>query len=212
MASVCPKGHDSEDSDFCSVCGVKIPDLGAQPAAGEAAVKCPDCGVALHAGDSVFCEDCGYNFTSGAHGEPKAGSPGPEAEPKAEPEAPPVLTEWEIAVSIDPSLRTPESPDPPTGFHASTMMLMGDSYLIGRRSDKRGVFPQISLDADDAVSHRHALLNRTGDGGVVLRDIGSSNGTRLNGVDVAPLTDMALKNGDVITVGHWTRLELRRVS
>ena len=86
------------------------------------------------------------------------------------------------------------------------------TYLIGRRSDKRGVFPEISLDADDAVSHRHALLNRTPDGGIVVRDVGSSNGTRLNGVEVEPLTDTVLKDGDVITIGHWTRLAIRRVA
>jgi len=205
MASVCPKGHDSEDSDFCSVCGVKLPAASA-PTATATVAKCPDCGAARHPEDTVFCEDCGYNFTSGAHGEPK---PSAVAAPEA---PPPVVTEWEIAVSIDPALKTADSPDPPAGFQACRMMLMGDSYLIGRRSDKRGVFPEISLDADDAVSHRHALLNRTEDGGLVLRDIRSSNGTRLNGADVAPLTDVALKDGDVITVGHWTRLELRRVS
>src|SRR5579863_2655515 len=109
MASVCPKGHDSDDSDFCSVCGVKIPAAGAKPSADDAGMKCPDCGAARHPAEpdsnaTVFCEDCGYNFTSGAHGEPKA-APVVEA---AVPEAPPVLTEWEIAVSIDPLLRTPE--------------------------------------------------------------------------------------------------------
>ena len=195
MAAVCPKGHNSEDSDFCSVCGVKI----ATPVEPTAPLTtCPDCSAPRHTEDAVFCEDCGFNFTSGAHGEPKA--------------PPPVVTEWEVAVSIDPSLKTPESPDPPNDFHPSTMMLMGESYLIGRRSDKRGVFPEISLDADDAVSHRHALLNRTPDGGIVVRDVGSSNGTRLNGVEVEPLTDTVLKDGDVITIGHWTRLAIRRVA
>jgi predicted RNA-binding Zn-ribbon protein involved in translation (DUF1610 family) len=195
---LCPKGHESEDSDFCSVCGAKI----VAPAA--PAAKCPDCGIPRQTEQSVFCEDCGYNYTSGAHGEPA---------PALIPDSPPpVLTEWEVAVSIDPSLKTAESPDPPADFHPSTMMLMGDSYLIGRRSDKRGVFPEISLDADDAVSHRHALLNRTPEGGIVLRDVGSSNGTQLNGADVTPLTDMPLKDGDVVTVGHWTRIALRRVS
>jgi len=199
MAINCPKGHDSEDSDFCSVCGVKITPPAAEPPT--TLTTCPDCNAPRHSVDSeaaVFCEDCGFNFNSGAHGEPKT--------------PPPVVTEWEVAVSIDPSLKTPESPDPPNDFHPSTMMLMGETYLIGRRSDKRGVFPEISLDADDAVSHRHALLNRTPDGGIVVRDIGSSNGTRLNGVDVAPLTDTALKDGDVITVGHWTKLAIRRVA
>jgi hypothetical protein len=193
---VCPKGHDSEDIDFCSVCGVKMAAPAAAPA--EPLMKCPDCGAARLAEDAVFCEDCGFNFTSGVHGELKAPAP--------------VLTEWEVAVSIDPSLKTAESPEPPSSFQPFTTMLMGDSHLIGRRSDKRGVFPQISLDADDAVSHRHALINRTPDGELVLRDVGSSNGTRLNGVDVAPLTDVALKDGDAITAGHWTRLTIRRVS
>ena len=195
MAAFCPKGLDSEDSDFCSVCGGKFAPP-AQPVA--ALTTCPDCNAPRHSDDAVFCEDCGFNFTSGAHGEPKA--------------PPPVVTEWEVAVSIDPSLKTAESPEPPADFYPSTMMLMGESYLIGRRSDKRGVFPEISLDADDAVSHRHALITRTPDGGIVVRDVGSSNGTRLNGVDVEPLIDTALKDGDVITVGHWTKIAVRKVA
>jgi hypothetical protein len=195
MAVVCQKGHESDDSDFCSVCGVKIVAV-AEPLGNVS--NCPDCGAPRHTEESVFCEDCGYNFSSGAHGEPKA--------------PPPIVTEWEIAVSIDPALKTQDSPEPPADFHPSTMMLMGDSYLIGRRSDKRGVFPEISLDADDAVSHRHALLNRTPDGGLVVRDVGSSNGTQLNGADVAPLIDTPLKDGDVVTVGHWTRIAVRRVA
>jgi len=194
---VCPKGHDSVDSDFCSVCGAKI--VTAPPAGSPE--PCPDCGGARHAPESVFCEDCGYNFTSGEHGEPKS----PNALP------PPVLVEWEIAISVDLTLKTAESPEPPAEFQPSSKLLMGDSYLIGRRSDKRGVFPEISLDADDAVSHRHALLNRTPEGGLCVRDVGSSNGTRLNGSDVTPLTDIPLKDGDQLTVGHWTRIAVRRL-
>jgi hypothetical protein len=190
---ICPKGHESEDSDFCSVCGAKI---AAAPAAPAPSVHCPDCGAPRPAADSVFCEDCGYNFTSGAHGEPKT--------------PPAVLAEWEVSISIDPSLKTPESPDPPPDFEPSTMLLLGENYLIGRRSDKRGIFPEIALDADDAVSHRHALLTRSKDGGLSIRDVGSSNGTRLNGADLAPLTDTPLKDGDSIAIGHWTRLGIRR--
>ncbi len=202
---VCPKGHDSEDSDFCSVCGVKMAALQVSVGPPAAPMQCPDCGAARHSDDAVFCEDCGFNFSSGAHGESKVTSVVPE--PQA-----PILTEWEVAIAIDPALKTADSPEPPADFQPSTKMLMGESHLIGRRSDKRGIFPDISLDSDDAVSHRHALLNRTADGGIVLRDVGSSNGTRLNGVDVTPLTDIALNDGDAVTVGHWTRLTLKRVS
>lgn len=198
---VCPKGHESDDSDFCSVCGVK---MGAAPAdavapAAAGGEKCPDCGVARHAEDSVFCEDCGYNFTTGAHGT----APAPEPPPT-------VLAEWEVSVSVDASLKTAESPDPPVDFQPSTKLLLGESYLIGRKSEKRGLFPEISLDADDAVSHRHAMLTRTPDGGLSIKDLDSSNGTRLNGADIAPQVETPLKDGDQVTVGHWTRIGIRR--
>jgi hypothetical protein len=203
---VCPKGHDSVDTDFCSVCGAKI---AAAPPAGNGE-PCPDCGAVRHAAESAFCEDCGYNFATGEHGEPKS-PPTVKTLPSVPEPPPPVLVEWEIAVSVDPALKAAESPEPPVEFQPSSMLLMGDSYLIGRRSDKRGVFPEISLDADDAVSHRHALLNRTPEGGLCLRDVGSSNGTRLNGSDVVPLTDIPLKDGDQLTVGHWTCIAVRRL-
>jgi hypothetical protein len=185
---LCPKGHESEDNDFCSVCGAKI--------VAPAVQTCPDCAVPRHPEDTVFCENCGYNFTSGEHGEPKA--------------PPSVLAEWEVTITVDPALKTPESPEPPADFQQSSILLLGESYLIGRRSEKRGILPEIPLDADDAVSHRHALLTRSADGGLSVRDVGSSNGTRLNGADLAPLTETPLKDGDSLIVGHWTRLTIRR--
>jgi hypothetical protein len=185
-AYLCPKGHDSAEDDFCSVCGAKI------AAAPPPAPPCPDCGAARHPADTVFCEDCGFNFSTGAHGEPKAAA-----------------IHWEVAVAIDPSLRTDQSPEPPADFQPLTIPVEKDSNLIGRRSDKRAIFPEIALDSDDAVSHRHALLNRTPEGGLVLRDLGSANGTRVNGADVQPLTDTPLNNSDQITLGHWTRLTVR---
>src|SRR5690348_14837790 len=87
----CPAGHDSTDSDFCDVCGMRI--AGAAPAAGPAsaassasasvppsapdaasgpgpapaapattAVTCPQCGTTK---TGQFCETCGYDFASG---------------------------------------------------------------------------------------------------------------------------------------------------
>jgi pSer/pThr/pTyr-binding forkhead associated (FHA) protein len=83
--------------------------------------------------------------------------------------------------------------------------------LIGRRSEKRGILPEVPLDLDDGVSHRHALLTRGDDGSLTLRDIGSSNGTRLNGTDVQPLVDIVVHDGDQITLGRWTRLTVKAV-
>ena len=135
-AYLCPKGHESSEEDFCSVCGSKI------VAAPAPAGHCPDCGAAREPADKVFCEDCGYNFVTGVHGEPK-----------------PAVVHWEVAVSIDPALRMDESPEAPASFQPVSIALDKDSNLIGRRSDKRAIFPEVALDFDDAVSHRHALLN-----------------------------------------------------
>jgi len=54
------------------------------------------------------------------------------------------------------------------------------------------------------------VLTRTAEGGLSVKDLGSSNGTRLNGSDIAAETETALKDGDQITVGHWTRIGIRR--
>ena len=50
---------------------------------------------------------------------------------------------------------------------------------------------------DTSVSRRHAEVRRTGDGWTIV-DLGSTNGTRVNGV---PVTDRRLQDGDTITVG-----------
>ena len=90
-----------------------------------------------------------------------------------------------------------------------TIKLDKPLYLIGRTSEARGIFPDIPLNFDDAVSHRHALLERRADGVLVLRDIGAANGTRLNGQDVEAMADNPLRDGDEITVGHWTRITVK---
>ncbi|HVW85677.1 MAG TPA: FHA domain-containing protein, partial [Bryobacteraceae bacterium] len=182
---LCSNGHESSEPDFCSVCGVKVRQSADSPG------TCPDCGAAREAADSVFCQDCGRNFESGAPGEAR-----------------PV---WEIEITVDPTLKAAESPDPPASFAPIQLRVAAESSLIGRRSDKRGILPEIALDFDDAVSHRHALLNRAPDGSLVLRDVGSANGTRLNDAELEPLTDMPLKDGDQFTVGHWTRIRVRAV-
>ncbi|HNV42077.1 MAG TPA: zinc ribbon domain-containing protein, partial [Ornithinibacter sp.] len=75
--AVCPNGHDSQASDYCDTCGAPISQNGA--AAGGAATPeggatastpeaepetCPSCG-ADKAASALFCEACGYDFTTG---------------------------------------------------------------------------------------------------------------------------------------------------
>ncbi len=54
---------------------------------------------------------------------------------------------------------------------------------------------------ENSVSSHHALLSVDGEN-VVLKDIGSTNGTRLNGADLAPDTERKLKPGDKVRFGQ----------
>ena len=232
MEMTCPKGHASTEIDFCSECGAKMPGVaaaslhsaGATSNSGGAAKSvgaCPDCGATRDAG--TFCEVCGHNFVTGARGEIPVRTADPVDAPAATraaaipaaadaPEPAPTRAQvWTVVASVDPSLRGEDSPEAPVGFAPVAIELQARASLIGRRSETRAIFPEISLDRDDAVSHRHALLQRGDDGSLALRDIGAANGTRVNGKDVEPLKDVPLEDGDEITLGHWTRLTVRAV-
>jgi hypothetical protein len=210
----CPKGHNSTESDFCSECGAKIMGLGITSPAVDNALSvqpCPDCGTPHEAGTGNFCEICGYSFLTGASG----GEPFPDRAitklpnlPATPPISPPQATvKWQVIISIDPSLASPNSPTAPT--QAPIILDLNHPInLIGRSSQARAIHPEIPLNFDDAVSSRHAILTIHPDGSMILRDIGSANGTMVNGQDIAIMADIPMKSGDEITLGHWTRLKL----
>jgi len=69
---------------------------------------------------------------------------------------------------------------------------LGDLSVIGRLPDCA-----VPL-GDPQVSRRHAEIRRDERGGYRLADLGSTNGTQVNG---AAVRDHQLVNGDVITIG-----------
>ncbi len=211
----CPKGHSSAEEDFCSECGAKINGAKngvAASASPASSVRdtCPDCKSPRFSDAAVFCEVCGYNYHTGGHGEIPVAAAEPEPQPEPEPVPAPSVSGWTVAASADPSLKEQGSPDPPPDLGTLFFAVDKDTFLIGRRSEARGVLPEIPLDFDSAVSHRHALLTRTANGTLLLRDVGSSNGTRVNGADIPPMTDFPVREGDRITLGHWTCLKIER--
>ena len=237
MAYVCPKNpsHVSEDADYCSVCGTKIDaaPISAAPSAparlnlnalsqnadgAAGADVCPDCGVARHPG-ARFCEVCRYDFEAHTSAAPVA--PAPDALPIAMPDPPPTAVpdpmplpgafrRWEAVAVVDPSLYV--EPDPavpcPAGEPERTFPLDLAESLIGRRSDRRDIHPEVPL-TDSGVSHRHAKITRQPDGSLVLLDLGSTNGTEVNGKEVLAGVQTPLEAGDQITLGCWTRITIR---
>lgn len=78
---------------------------------------------------------------------------------------------------------------------------LGKSLIIGREADCDVIIDS----ADKEASRRHAEVRRLGDGFVVT-DLGSRNGTRVNG---QPVEERELSGGETITVGRSTfRFEL----
>ncbi|MFY0578425.1 FHA domain-containing protein [Cystobacter fuscus] len=81
-----------------------------------------------------------------------------------------------------------------TGPWANQKYPLQGKLVVGRQA------PATVLLDDDSVSRRHAEVE-LGPDGPVLRDLGSANGTLLNGERVAPQEPMDLQPGDVITFG-----------
>jgi hypothetical protein len=218
----CPKGHISSESDYCSECGAKI--QGSQNVSvntleqplpettnSQSTIICPACSAPHDPASGNFCEICGYNFNTGARGEvpinsaksqsPTSNSPSPTQHDSLS------TRNLEITITVDPALRSPESPEAPV-LPPIILRLDKESNLIGRLNAARGINPEIALNFDNAVSHRHALINRQKDGTFTLRDIDSANGTVLNGVELTPMVDSVIKDGDEFTLGHWTRIKV----
>jgi hypothetical protein len=88
------------------------------------------------------------------------------------------------------------------GFLAELVLTDGRRVQIGTEPLVIGRLPECGVVlADSNVSRRHAELRRSGDS-VVLTDLGSTNGTRVNG---APVRERILASGDEVSVGS-TRL------
>lgn len=73
--------------------------------------------------------------------------------------------------------------------------LRGERVVVGRARDCDLILPDVLL------SRRHAELVRA-DPGWMLRDLGSLNGTRLNGARLE--RDTLLRDGDVVEIADWS--------
>lgn len=76
---------------------------------------------------------------------------------------------------------------------------------VGRVDPAATVFPEIDLTDDGAsartVSRRHARILKEGDS-VIVEDLGSVNGTFVNGERLVPYLPETLRDGDTLQVGQ----------
>ena len=79
-------------------------------------------------------------------------------------------------------------------------------FTLGRVADNQPILPDVDFSLFEAysqgVSRLHAslkIINLR----VVITDLGSSNGTRVNGQKIMPHIDYLLNHGDVIALGKF---------
>ena len=125
-----------------------------------------------------FCEACGHD----------SALPEPAAPPPPVPAA--ASGAWTAVVNADREFYErvlarggPDTVEFPRFFPERRIVLQGNTTLIGRHNREQGVEPEIDLGihpVDRGVSTQHAVL-RIRDSGLTITDLGSTNGTSLNG-------------------------------
>ncbi|WP_067886469.1 FHA domain-containing protein [Nocardia vaccinii] len=222
----CPDGHPSAATDYCDVCGAAMSSGPAPVRPAAAPLPCPSCGAPISA---RFCEVCGHDSAL-----PAAASFPAQADPAAavsESAAPTVEFGksapnsaageliWVATVVADGDLYqrmlSRKGPDAervefPGYYPERRIPLRGSDFLIGKRSVSQGVLPDIDLGiapVDIGVSRSHARIHIDRDV-LTVTDLGSTNGTSLNGIDdlIPPGTPVPLHSGDRIHVGGWTTI------
>jgi pSer/pThr/pTyr-binding forkhead associated (FHA) protein len=77
----------------------------------------------------------------------------------------------------------------------------GSTFLLGRDATTVGRSPESDVFLDDVtVSRKHALLERREDGSFFVRDVGSLNGTYVNGEQV---DETKLASSDEVQIGMF---------
>lgn len=226
---VCPNGHSSTSTDYCDVCGAPIesaaPAEAPEPAAVGTATTCPHCGAPASS-LALFCEVCGYDFTTGTAPAPVAPTaPAPVSAPTPAVEAPAALPtpapdgaeSWVAEVWVDPdwyAAQQPEDPMPSAGL-PGLVPLRERSVLVGRPSVSRNIHPAVDCGTDSGVSRRHCQLNTDGQRWWV-EDLQSANGTYVSRAgDPLPTTPIPagqrkeIEDGDRLYLGAWTRIVIR---
>ncbi|HWQ03920.1 MAG TPA: FHA domain-containing protein [Longilinea sp.] len=79
-----------------------------------------------------------------------------------------------------------------------------NEFTFGRVTEGQPILPDVDLSPYEAYTHGvsrlHASLKVLGQRAVIM-DLGSSNGTRVNGQKIIPHVDYPLNHGDIVALG-----------
>jgi len=158
-------------------------------------IVCPNCRHNEISG-TLFCSECGtlLEGVSGVATQTISRSPAIQFPEKLNLETtnvPPPEPQYAVAVSILDS-----------GFIIP--LENKEEFTLGRSAEGQPILPDVDLAPHKAyeygVSRLHASLRFEGNQ-ILASDLGSVNGTRLNGQRIPPHKPYELKHGDILTLG-----------
>ncbi len=159
-------------------------------------ITCPVCHHAEYEGE-LFCSQCGAQLVLVEDAAITQHLPASQ------------LEETPAREATSPAIAAPRPPGPgqialaPEGAEASLILAGKFEYVLGRESQSQSQ-PDVDLNPyggrEKGVSRRHATLRVDGKQ-LLLMDLGSANGTRLNGEPMRPQEPVRLLDGDEIRLG-----------
>lgn len=159
-------------------------------------IVCPNCQHQEYTG-ALFCSKCGAQFV----------------QPQGAGSTTAIYTSIpDTAIQIE----TPSFPTPPSDIKDTWVALSifdtdeviflhsSEEFSMGRATAGQPIVPDIDLAPYNAyetgVSRLHASINIT-NRPITVQDLGSVNGTRVNGKKLAPHSTTSLSHGDILTLG-----------
>ncbi|MGI5845284.1 MAG: FHA domain-containing protein [Candidatus Xenobium sp.] len=158
-----------------------VPDV--QPVSGT--IRCVACGAENPSSES-YCEDCGASLTAA----------------RAEVETPSPVAAVPVAIEAAAPAASPR-PRLSLVDGGGEFLLDRDVMALGRRSPADSIFPEIDLteaDTESYISRRHGRIVRQ-EGRILYEDVGSSNGSFLNGNRLTAGVQAEIHEGDRLRLG-----------
>ncbi len=159
-------------------------------------IVCPNCQHQEYTG-ALFCSKCGAQFV----------------QPRGAGSTTAIYTSIPDTAT---QMETPAFPTPPGDSRdarvalsvfdtdAAIFLHSSEEFSLGRATAGQPIVPDIDLAPYNAyetgVSRLHASLNISNQP-ITVQDLGSVNGTRINGKKLAPHSTTSLSNGDILTLG-----------
>lgn len=177
---------------------------------------CQECGKEAQAGEAI-CSSCGGALTDAELDLPEVAAfpVNPDAQapvaaaPVFSPETPtmPTAPTMPVAPEVTSASGGPRL-EVTVGSLSGSYPLKPEVTTIGRADPATGHRPDVDLSMDQAVSRRHAEIRRSGEGWRIV-DVGSTNGTIVNGAQIPRHQEVPLADGDEIRVGENCVLKFR---